>query len=209
MKGVRIVYTSQIYIILPITLYLYGTFEEEFSHNNDSKCFSLYPTMDEVNEENGEQKVMSIFLIGSLYSSIPFLFSHVQIELDKALEDAPKYQKRAEVAEAIQAQQDSELADVRLQDIAMLDEIEQLQKEYNAETKACESNVASQKIEETFSSYLKGECTQEVSIDGDAERQPLLQQATEVALMAHYEALSQFGTQVNGKPIIIVPNHVT
>jgi hypothetical protein len=21
--------------------YLYGTFEEEFSHNNDSKCFSL------------------------------------------------------------------------------------------------------------------------------------------------------------------------
>ncbi|ONM55463.1 hypothetical protein Zm00014a_036101 [Zea mays] len=252
---------------------------------------------------------------------------HVQIELDKALEDAPKYQKRAEVAEveknkvvmelcntrraieglklnlektqneAIQAQQDSELADVRFKEIQqgiafresaaaraeielaryryasamaelhlVKDEIEQLQKEYqslntmryNAETKACESNVASQKIEETvddltleiirlkeeltssqathiiaeeqklnvalanqqekekwqnelrqadeevqslrhatsvnkdlesklknastllvklqdeFSSYLKGECTQEVSIDGDAERQPLV-----------------------------------
>ncbi|XP_066394436.1 protein WEAK CHLOROPLAST MOVEMENT UNDER BLUE LIGHT 1-like [Miscanthus floridulus] len=143
---------------------------------------------------------------------------NVQNELDKALKDAPKYKRRAEAAEveknkvvmelcttrrtieglklnlektqteAIQAQQDSELVDIRFKEIQqgiacresaaaraeielaryryasalaelhlVKDELQQLQKEYtsintkrdNAETKACESSVASQKIEKT------------------------------------------------------------
>ncbi|PWZ41684.1 Protein WEAK CHLOROPLAST MOVEMENT UNDER BLUE LIGHT 1 [Zea mays] len=143
---------------------------------------------------------------------------NVQNELDKALEDAPRYKRRAEAAEAekskvvmelcttrrtieglklnlektqieaIQAQQDSELADIRFKEIQqgiacresaaaraeielaryryasalaelhlVKDELQQLQKEYmslntkrdNAETKACESSVASQEVEKT------------------------------------------------------------
>ncbi|RCV11978.1 hypothetical protein SETIT_2G230600v2 [Setaria italica] len=143
---------------------------------------------------------------------------NVQNALDKALEDTPDYQRKAEAAEveksqvlmelcdtrrtveglkinlekaqteAIQAQQDSELANIRFKEIqqgiacresaaakaeielakyrhanalaelqSVKDELEQLQKEHtslktkrdNAETKACESSVASQKVEKT------------------------------------------------------------
>ncbi|CAN6217926.1 unnamed protein product [Urochloa humidicola] len=143
---------------------------------------------------------------------------NVQNALDKALEDTPDYQRRAEAAEveknqvlmelcstrrtieglklnlekaqteATQAQQDSDLTNIRCKEIqqgivcresaaakaeielakcrhanalaelqSVKDELEQLRKEYtsiktkrdNAETKACESNAASQEVEKT------------------------------------------------------------